>query len=222
MAAALFNSAAVFLSTPLQHAACRGGETAQHCSAALLLRIKLSLSVGSVVLRVFVFYTCNARSYVLLQVLRMLQITVKHIFNVLRCCAATYTRVILQAYNVIKKLCKVCYRLFVVYGFCYFAIVRHFVTLLICYYVINILQFFQNCNRFFAAHCAMYAAQLHTICCGVTVQFVTICSGPLCACDGEGPLGVAWLAWLLFFLLFCSSKKNLNEGLTNTCPEAIL
>jgi hypothetical protein len=38
--------------------------------------------------------------------------------------------------------------------------------------------------------------------------------GPLCACNGEGPLGVAWQAWLLFFLFFRSSKKNLNEGLT--------
>jgi len=163
-----------------------------------LLR-KLSLFVRSVVLRVFVFYTCNARSYVLLQVLRMLQITVKHIFNILRCCAVIYARVILQAYNVIKKLHKRCYGLFVVAFFCYCCIVRHFVTLPFCYYVINILQFFQNSNCFFAAHCAMCAAQLHTRCCGLLLTFGTICSGPLCACDGEGPLGngkgplgVAW------------------------------
>jgi hypothetical protein len=169
-----------------------------------------------------VLYALNARSYVLLQVLRMLQITVKHIFNVLRCCAATNARVILQAYNVIKKLCKVCYRLFVVYGFCIFTIVRHVVYAPLCYYVINILQFFQNSNRFLQHVCAMCAAQLHTICCGVTVQFVTICSGPLCACDGEGPWQPCLPCHTERPTVLPALSSVQNEGLTNTCPDLIL
>ena len=161
----------------------------------------------------------------LLHILRMLQITVKHIFNILRCCAATYARVILQAYNVIKNLHKRCYVLFVVYGFCIFTVIRHFVTLLIFYYVINILQFFQNCNRFFAARCAMYAAQLHSRCCGVTVAFDTICSGwglsVYAPRRGIGKSGFL-LPGLLFFPFFRPSKKNLNEGLTYVCGDLIL
>jgi hypothetical protein len=42
-----------------------------------------------------VLYALNVCTVVLLLCLRMLQITVKHIFNVLRCCAATNARVVL-------------------------------------------------------------------------------------------------------------------------------
>ena len=151
-AAALFNSAAVFFSTPSTCCVRRWGSSTCNCCTCCCSVLVLLVNC--------VLYALNARSYVLLYILRMLQITVKHIFNILRCCAATNTCVVLQAYNVIKKLHKRCYVLFVVYGFCIFTVVRHVVTLPFLLIVISILQFFQNCKCFMQHSCAMYAAQL--------------------------------------------------------------
>ena len=98
-----------------------------------------------------VLYALNACTVVLLLRLCVLQITVKHIFNILRCCASTNARVVLQAYNVIKKLCKVCYGLFVVYGFCYCCVVRHVVTLL-CVTMLLIYYSFSKIATVFLQH----------------------------------------------------------------------
>ena len=49
-----------------------------------------------------------------------LQIRVKHVFYVLCFSATVHACVVLQAYDIVKQLLYVCYRLFVVYGSCYF------------------------------------------------------------------------------------------------------
>jgi len=62
-----------------------------------------------------------------------LQIRVKHAFNVLCSCATVHTRVVLQAYDIVEQLLYVCYRLFVVGGLCYCAVVWH--VCLLCVFV---------------------------------------------------------------------------------------
>ena len=85
-----------------------------------------------------------------------LQIRVKHVFYVLCFSASVHTRVVLQAYNIVKQLLYVCYVLFVVNRLCYFRVVRHVV-----------------CSSVFVCVLSVY---MHTHCC----QLLCVCYSQHC------------------------------------------